>query len=152
MLRVVADVAPRFVFAENVSKKAIDAAADDLDALGYETRCIPFGADDLGSDHSRTRYWLLAYADDPRELLRGLNAEVAELPSMARRVWESDPGSAGVSDGVAYRMDRISATGNGWVSGVAIAALSALIDSVVSEMNRENIELCLSAIRATWTG
>lgn len=127
MLRIVADAAPRFVFAENVSKKAIDAAADDLNALGYETRCISFGADDLGGDHSRTRYWLLAYADDPRELLRGLNAEVAKLPSMARRVWESDPGIARVSNGLAHRMDRIKATGNGWVPGVAIAALCEMI-------------------------
>lgn len=130
MLRIVADVAPRFVFAENVSRKAIDAAADDLESLGYETKAIPLSAKDLGGDHLRPRYWLLAYADDPRELLCGLNAEVDELPSVAEGIWESDPGGAGVADGVAYRMDRIKATGNGWVPIVAITALCEMIGDI----------------------
>ncbi len=34
MLRVVADVAPGYVFAENVARRAIDNAADDLEAVG----------------------------------------------------------------------------------------------------------------------
>jgi DNA (cytosine-5)-methyltransferase 1 len=45
-LRIVADVAPGAVFAENVTRGAIDAAADDLEALGFTSRCIALSAKD----------------------------------------------------------------------------------------------------------
>lgn len=129
MRRIVADVAPRYVFAENVARKAIDAAADDLEQMGYETRCIELSASDMGADHVRGRCWLLAYTDDPGELLRAFNAEMAGMSGFYPRVWESDPGMSGMADGVAYRMDRIAATGNGQVPAVAIGALLSLCET-----------------------
>lgn len=126
MRRVVADVAPRYVFAENVARAAVDAAADDLEQMGYQTRCVELSAKDLGADHVRGRCWLIAYTDDPGELLRAVNAKVEVVPSMAANVWMRDPGVARVSDGLANRMDRLKATGNGQVQIVAIGALAAL--------------------------
>lgn len=126
MRRIVADVAPRYVFAENVSKAAINAAADDLETMGYETRCIPLGASDLGADHVRQRHWLLAYTDDKGELLRGFNAEMAVSQGFQNSVWQTEPGDSRMADGMAYRMERYTATGNGQVPIVAIAALHAL--------------------------
>jgi DNA (cytosine-5)-methyltransferase 1 len=124
--RIVADVAPRYVFAENVQRRAIDRAADDLDEMGYETRAISLAAKDLGGDHIRERHWLLAYADDPRELLRSFHAKASFMQGLEDGIWSSDPGSAGVVNGLAYRMDRIAAAGNGQVPSVAVAALVAL--------------------------
>lgn len=126
MRRIVADVAPRYVFAENVARTAVDAAADDLEQMGYQTRCVELSAKDLGADHVRGRCWLIAYTDDPGELLRAVNAKVEVVPSMAANVWMRDPGVARVSDGLAHRMDRLKATGNGQVPIVAIGALAAL--------------------------
>ncbi len=122
MRRVVADVAPRYVFAENVSRVAIDQAANDLEQMGYETRAISLSAADLGADHIRPRHWLLAHTDNKGELLRGFNAEVARVRNVATRVWESDARSSRVPDGVAYRMERLAATGNGQVPAVAATA------------------------------
>lgn len=129
MRRIVADVAPRYVFAENVSNKAIDAAADDLEAMGYQTHAISLAASDLGGDHVRERCWLLAYADDKGKLLRGFNAKVAISPSIQTSVWETYPNEPRVADGVAYRMERYSATGNGQVPVVAVAALYELVSA-----------------------
>ena len=126
MRRIVADVAPRYVHAENVARTAVDAAADDLEQMGYQTRCVELSAKDLGADHVRGRCWLIAYTDDPGELLRAVNAKVEVVPSMAANVWMRDPGVARVSDGLANRMDRLKATGNGQVPIVAIGALAAL--------------------------
>ena len=123
MERIVADVAPRFVFAENTSRKAIDAACDDLESMGYKTKATSLSAKDVGADHIRKRYWLLAYADDTRELLRGIDAETSFLRSVENGIWNSNPGVSGISDGLAYRVDRIAATGNGQVPAVAVAAL-----------------------------
>ncbi|HET8792097.1 MAG TPA: DNA cytosine methyltransferase [Modicisalibacter sp.] len=124
--RIVADVAAWYVFAENVSKRAIDTAADDLEQMGYQTRAISLGAADLGGDHVRTRYWLLAYADDKSELQRCINAEMAGSAGLCGGVWQAEPDESGVDDGLSGRVDRYRATGNGQIPIVAAAALHAL--------------------------
>ena len=129
MRRVVADVAPRYVFAENTSAKAIDAACDDLEAMGYETRAITLSAKDLGADHVRERSWLLAYADDKSELLRGLDAEMAVQSEFQNSVWKTYTDESRVADGMADRMERFKGTGNGQVPIVAISALVCLVKS-----------------------
>jgi DNA (cytosine-5)-methyltransferase 1 len=126
MRRVVADVAPWYVWAENVTPRAIDAAADDLEALGYQTRALALGASDLGGDHVRDRCWLLAYAHDRGELRRALDAEVAGMQGFRAGVWQADPGEPRVAHGLAHRVDRLRATGNGQVSVVAAEALRIL--------------------------
>jgi DNA (cytosine-5)-methyltransferase 1 len=122
MRRIVADVAPRYVYAENVHKEAIDGAADDLEQMGYQTRAIALGAADLGADHVRDRYWLLAYADDESELCGGLNAEMAVSQEFRHGVWSAYPNESGMDDGMASRVDRYKAIGNGQVPIVAATA------------------------------
>lgn len=135
MRRVVADVSARYVFAENVSKAAIDAAADDLEEMGYETRCISLAACDLGADHVRERYWLCAYTDDDGQLRSSIDAEVARVQSVCARLWASKPRSSRVADGVARRVERYAATGNGQLPIVAATAwrlLRATVSDVTS--------------------
>ena len=122
MRRVVADVAPLCVFAENVSQIAIEAAADDLEAMGYKVRCLVLSAADMGADHIRNRYWLLAYADCNGQFLRTINAEASKLPIMENSIWSSQPECIRVPDGMAARMDRLKAIGNGQVPAVAATA------------------------------
>lgn len=126
MLRVVADVAPRYVFAENVSSRPIEAAAIDLHALGYACRATALSAKDLGADHIRQRYWLLAHADGDGEFRRPIDAEVAGLPFFCDGVWSAEPRCIRVDDGLAGRLDRLSAAGNGQVPIVAAAAFAML--------------------------
>lgn len=122
MRRIVADVAPRYVFAENTARRAIDRAAEDLEAMGYAVRCIPLSAADLGADHVRQRYWLRAYADRNGKLQRAINAEASELPRLCPGVWRAAPDEPRMADGMAARVDRISAAGNGQVPIVAATA------------------------------
>ena len=42
MRRIVAEVAPRYVFAENVGRRAIDRAADDLEQMGSPSAPLPY--------------------------------------------------------------------------------------------------------------
>lgn len=128
MRRIVADVAPRIVFAENVAARAIEEAAADLRAMGYQTRAVSLSAADVGADHIRERYWLLAHADDTGELLRRFNAEMAGRSRVQPRVWEAYPGDPRVSDGLASRMDRYRASGNGQVAAVAALAFVLLAE------------------------
>jgi len=126
MRRVVADVAPRYIFAENVSRIAIDQAANDCESMGYKTKAIPLSAKDLGGDHIRERFWLLAYTDNNGEFLRPVNAETRWMPKLGHGVWEGDARGTRVPDGVANRVDRLKATGNGQVSIVAATAWEVL--------------------------
>lgn len=126
MRRIVADVAPWYVFAENVSKRAIEQAAEDCRAMGYQTRALSLGASDLGGDHVRQRHWLLAYADDKSQLRRAIDAEMGVGARLRPGVWQAGPGQSGMDDGLSRRVDRYLATGNGQVPLVAAAALHAL--------------------------
>ena len=126
MRRIVADVAPRYVFAENVSRIAINQAADDCESMGYKTKAISLSAKDLGADHIRERFWLLAYSDNDGELLRSINAKARWMQGMETSFWESYTESSRMVDGVAARMDRLKATGNGQIPIVAATAFNLL--------------------------
>ena len=122
MRRIVADVAPRYVFAENVSRIAIDQAANDCEQMGYKTKALALSAKDLGADHIRERYWLLAYSDHNGKLLQSINAEASELQELGKSIWENYPESLRVADGMASRVDRLKAIGNGQVPLCAATA------------------------------
>lgn len=129
MRRVVADVAPGDVFAENVSRRAIDGAADDLEAMGYKVKCIALSASDLGGDHVRERYWLRAYTDVHSQLRSKIDAKMEMRAGVCPSIWTTFPDEPRVADGVAHRMDRLKATGNGQVPIVAAAAWQILSQS-----------------------
>ena len=86
MYRVVKEVAPIYVFAENVSAAAIERAATDLSEMGYKADMLSLSAKDLGGDHVRSRYWLLAYSDDKSKLRSTINAKARELPGVRESV------------------------------------------------------------------
>ena len=128
MRRIVADVAPRYIFAENVTREAIDQAADDLESMGYKTKAIELSASDMGADHIRSRCWLFAYSDNNGEFLRPVNAETRWMQKLGESVWEDYPESLRMADGMAYRMDRLKAIGNGQVPLCAATAWRILND------------------------
>jgi DNA (cytosine-5)-methyltransferase 1 len=128
MRRIVADVSPRYIFAENVSRVAIDQAANDCESMGYKTKAIALSAKDMGADHIRERFWLLAYADNNGELPCEVNAETRWMPSLDSGVWEDYPEPLRVADGMANRVDRLKAIGNGQVPICAATAWRILND------------------------
>ena len=127
MLRICGEVCPEFVFAENVAKKAILQAKLDLEAEGYNVKYMQLSAKDVGADHIRERYWLLAHSDNNGKLLGTFNAETFRVQELDNRVWETFSEELRVPDGVAYRMDRLKALGNGQVPIVAATAFITLL-------------------------
>ena len=127
MFRIVSEVKPKFVFAENVKLPPIARAADDCATLGYKTKIVALSAEDLGADHTRQRYWLLAYPDVHCKLHSPEHDETQVLPDFCPRIWETKESlGSGVADGLANGMDRLRAAGNGQVPAVAAAAWSVL--------------------------
>lgn len=134
MRRITREIQPKLIFAENVSEKAILQAKNDLLQDGYNSRYIKLSAKDLGADHGRERYWLLAYTDDYSQLCSTKYAEAQVLPKFCNSVWETFPDELRVSNGVAFRMDRLKALGNGQVPIVAAVAFCKLIQLILEDV------------------
>jgi len=70
MLRVIRELRPRWVVAENVpnldTMGYLDVAIDDLESIGYEVRPIEIPAAGVGAPHLRRRIWIVAYAQQTR--------------------------------------------------------------------------------------
>ena len=126
MRRIVADVAPRYIFAENVSRVAIDQAADDCESMGYKTRAISLSASDMGADHIRKRYWLLGDSDSNSKSRRSVYDETSRMSEFCCRVWESYKPELRISNGMASELDRTRAIGNGQVCAVVELAWKTL--------------------------
>lgn len=127
MRRVVREVRPRWVFAENVQRSPIERAAADLREDGLRVAFARIGAADVGAPHRRPRWWLVAHADREGQRVRPLDDQVAGLQVSPERLWpEPGPEVLGDDDGVANRMDRLRAIGNGQVPIVAAVAFDQL--------------------------
>ena len=64
MFRFVQESDAPIVFGENVTIKAIEMAKDDLEKIGYKVERCRVACMDIGADHKRPRFWLLAVKDD----------------------------------------------------------------------------------------
>lgn len=186
VLRIAGVVRPRFLFLENVSailSNGLGTVLADLAALGYDARWTCLRASEVGANHQRDRWWLLATLADAEHdrvqvgrrveaagkvgrLVRGIYGDVGQSReqqaegSLADAVrereqrivtecsdtqgrqepqgrpdrscgdgfgwWEAEPNVGRVADGVASRVDRLKACGNGQVPLQAAVAWKLL--------------------------
>lgn len=134
--RIIDEVKPSFVFAENsplLRTRGLGTIIKDLDSLGYAARWCVLGAWHVGANHKRNRMWILAHAHS--QLRNVPKPEVQERqtqhtsPVHRTRLtpwWRTEPKLGRVADGVANRVDRIKAIGNGQVPTVAAVAFKLL--------------------------
>lgn len=143
MARVVCEVCPRFVFVENspmLTSRGIYRILGDLAEMGYNARWCVLGADRTGRLHKRERIWILGYSNKIR--LEGLPSQYNKLraagPAIQKHSWRFQTGDdlpkpyyIRSSDGVAHRVDRHKAIGNGQVSEVAAIAFTILSEGLI---------------------
>ena len=63
MARIIGEVRPRFAYVENspaLLTRGLGTVLSDLAALGYDCRWTVLGAADVGANHQRDRFWLVA--------------------------------------------------------------------------------------------
>lgn len=133
MLRIIGEVSPKHIFAENVSEDAIVQAQADLAECGYSTRRAKVSAADVGADHIRARWWLFADTNDKSKLVCQIHAEMADIEKCRPRVWSAYARESRVAYGVANRTHRLKAIGNGQVPAVAALAWRILSGDVSNE-------------------
>ena len=67
--RLIGEMRPRFVFAENsplLRTRGLGVVLEDLASLGYNARWGVLGARDVGAPHKRDRMWVLAHTSSVR--------------------------------------------------------------------------------------
>jgi len=148
--RLIEEIQPRFVFAENsplLRTRGLGVVLKDLASLGYNARWGIIGARAVGAPHKRDRMWVLAYPNlsrdgasrrnpdgDWSEIIKERENE-SQLKSSrhGKTWWNTDPAESSteplvgrVADGVAHRIHRLKAIGNGQVPQCAAVAFNVL--------------------------
>jgi hypothetical protein len=149
MGRIIGEVRPKFVFVENspmLVNNGLDRVLADLSRLGFDARWGIVGADSVGAPHRRDRFWLVANSrglrlhDRPNQRNNLHRQKICQDESKNwNRVWgetdkclSTDDWKAfaskffGMDDGMASRLDRVKACGNGQVPQVAAKAWKLL--------------------------
>jgi len=149
MARIIGEVRPRYVFVENspmLVNNGLSRVLGDFSQMGFNAKWGIMGADSVGAPHRRERFWLVAHSRSIRlddrtnkrnylyrekvcqnkpENRNGVWSEVDQCLSVDD--WKSFASKfLGMDDGLASRLDRIKACGNGQVPIVAATAWKLL--------------------------
>lgn len=128
MFRFVRESDAPIVFGENVVLRAIEKAKDDLEGIGYRVERVRLGCADIGADHQRNRFWLLAVKDGVR--FSRIAQRIAGLPRLSADCWRRNPDEAGRSTSIAPngRRDRLLGVGNAQSPFAAATAFRILVN------------------------
>lgn len=132
MERIINEVGPKYVIAENVIERPIRTAEARMEQSGYGTWVKRIGADDAGGDHQRSRWWLCAYPYKNSKFHRAIDAKVEMLPQLCEGIWgpENYSRALRVSHGLPNRLDRVKALGNAVVPQIPEIIGRAIIQSL----------------------
>jgi DNA (cytosine-5)-methyltransferase 1 len=128
-VRVVREVRPRYIIVENspnLTVRGLGRVLGDLAEMGADARWGVLSAKDFGAWHLRERLWIVANTDREGKLQpQGGEQEKWERPRDSRW-WATEPGLVRMVHGMANRLDRIRALGNGQVPAVVEGAWERL--------------------------
>ena len=140
MLRIVEEVQPRFVFAENsphLRSNGLGAIVSTLTSMGYDCAWGVLGAWHTGAPHKRNRLWLLAHANSyavskQSRRLGGQGRQGAlNAGGLGCARWgQTEPTVQRAIDGFPGRLDELRAIGNAQVPQVAALAFRVLSETL----------------------
>lgn len=150
-MRIIREVGPHYVLLENVpgllAHEYFGTILGQLAEGGYDCRwdCIP--ASSIGAEHQRDRLWIVAYTAGggalrlpvrpwrPRQAaahVAGNGEEVSDATELVTAGrggwWDAEPAVGRVVDGLAHRVDRLAAIGDGQVPAVVVRAWETLTE------------------------
>lgn len=138
--RIIDEVRPEFVFAENsplLRTRGLATILSDLAEMGYDARWCVLGAWHLGKIHKRDRMWILAYPKRSEWRCEPHSGEAGRVGGVIKpipqdRDWQSALSSfRGVDDGMARDVGRTDGIRNGQVPIVAATAFRILSSGLI---------------------
>lgn len=153
MFRFVIESNAPIVFGENVTLKAIDAATADLVKIGYRVQRCRLGCEDVGADHRRFRFWLLAVKDE--KVFKKLQKSIDELPIFSNKSWSYNIDTVGEVIPDTDRRAQLKAIGNAQSPVVAACAFRLLVNRLSEDkyydetVSKEELDKVIEQ-RETW--
>ena len=148
MARIIHEVRPSYVFVENspmLTSRGLGRVLGDLASMGFDARWGVLGAKDVGANHKRERIWIVGKrqmansrceygqkrVSKSREI-KPNNTSIISKRHSNEKIWNKEIESTVVRmvDGMASRVDRLKAVGNGQVPLVAATAWEILSGSI----------------------
>ncbi len=131
MLRFTKESDAPVVFAENVVLRAIEKAKIDLEGLGYTVVRCRLSCSDIGADHQRNRFWLLAVRDF--SVFDRIAAHIQSLPIFEGNYWATNIIELGgeISNGLPERRKQLLGVGNAQSPFVAASAFRILVNRMI---------------------
>jgi len=128
MVDAIGEIKPKFVIGENVQREPIESISKEFESIGYRATYFRIAASEVGADHQRNRWWVIAYPDNKSELQSSIYEEMGRLQKLHDITWglENYPRTVGVYDGLPHRMDRLKCLGNAIVPQVALSIFRAV--------------------------
>jgi len=150
LLRVIREVKPTWIVAENVSgivAMELDNIIDDLEAENYETQTFVIPACAANAPHRRDRVWIIAHLIGKRcedgkyigekrciqkDIYRNMEALYAEWEKCKPEPWQTmqargflalNAHASRIDDGLSSRLDRLKSLGNAIVPQVVYPIL-----------------------------
>ena len=140
MARIIREVRPRYAFVENspmLTSRGLGVVLGDLASMGFDARWGVLGAADVGANHQRDRIWIVGKMANTshircewsRESWASKKWEHQQLERLLEQVAQNGLPAGKhnrIHDGVAARVDRLKAIGNGQVPLCAATAFRIL--------------------------
>ena len=157
MARLVAELQPRWVVAENVPGlrgRGADRVLHDLEAAGYACWPLVVGAAHAGAPHRRARVWVVAQALAADAGGAGLEAgqpgaagPAPGLPVERRSGWPAEPGLCRVGDGLPAGLDGLTQP-----PAARERQRRARVHALGNAAVPANVAMIGRALRTAWTG
>lgn len=141
------------VFAENVVLRAISQARTDLLDLGYRVSICRLSCKDLGGDHQRNRFWLLAVKDE--EVFKRVADHISTLPKLHSRCWTANANQLEYPVTVVTKRNQLRGIGNAQSPLVCASAFRILVNRLKAcdytsvKVSRKELEQVFTPCR-TW--
>lgn len=150
IVRLAEEIKPTFLFLENVPgirTKGLCRVIEELSNIGYDCRWHTLSATEIGANHKRNRWWLLAHSRCEQERAsenlrsegkKSVGQDTTDIckefsdsrnRETAKRVkwWKTEPAVDRVVNVLPFRVDRIKSIGNAVVPLQARKAFKELI-------------------------
>lgn len=126
MFRFIIESNAPIVFGENVVLRAITHAKSDLESIGYSVSICRLSCKDLGADHQRNRFWLLAVKDHTR--FNKLKSHIDSLPKLKGTCWSLNANDMTYPAKVDVRRHQLRGIGNAQSPLVCATAFRILVN------------------------
>lgn len=150
MYRFVQESDAPIVFGENVTEKALNTAKEDLLEIGYDVYRCRLSCDELGADHRRNRFWLLAVKKE-HSAYKNLVKQMENQPKLAANCWAKSPKTIKYENIENVRRHQLKGVGNAQSPFSAAVAFRVLLNRHRKELSSDPVIASNDEISAVFT-